>query len=163
MASIQFTAVHVRGLLGLSRTDLHRWLNLLPPFNLAQTQARTARRFTITDLAFFSLVALLHRRLGLPVTTIARLSESLYAHVSRPSSLNTPAARIFLNQIDNDVWETSFEAQGILSLSIDPEPVWNTVYEFIGLSMPSQRELALGLVSVSATHSKEPFRDRRAS
>jgi len=149
MATLQFTAVHVRGLLDLSRTDLHRWLTLLPPFNQAPTRARTARHFTISDLAFFSLVALLHRRLGLPVPVIARFSELLYEHVSRLSSLSTPMARIFLNQIGDDAWEISPEAKGSLSISIDPEPVWDAVYQFIGLSTPAQRELTLGLIAVS--------------
>ena len=163
MAGLQFTAVHVRSLLELSRTELHRWLMLLPPFNKEATQARTARRFTINDLAFFSLIALLHRKLGLPVSAIAPFAESLYEHVSRPTALNTPAARIFLNQDASGSWDASADAQGSLSLSIDTEPIWNTVYDFIGLSMPAQRELGLGLISVSTTNSKEPARGRRAN
>lgn len=163
MASLQFTAMHVRSLLGLTRTDLQRWLSALPPFNQALTQARTARRFAITDLAFFSLVALLHRGLGLPVSTIARFSASLHDHVNRPSSLNSPAARLFLNQVDGGVWEAALEPAGGISISIDPEPVWKDVYAFIGLQMPVQRELALGLVSVNALPLKDAVRGRRAS
>lgn len=163
MAGLQFTAMHVRGLLGLTRTDLQRWLSLLPPFDQAPTQARTARRFAITDLAFFSLVALLHRGLGLPVATIARFSASLYDHVSRPSSLNSPAARFFLNRVNEDIWEAALEPVGGVSISIDPEPVWRDVYAFIGLQMPVQRELALGLVSVNPLSVRNPVRGRRAS
>jgi hypothetical protein len=162
MAGLQFTAMHVRGLLGLSRTDLHRWLTQLPPFNQAPTQARTARRFTITDLAYFSFIALLHRRLGIPLSTISVLSQSLYDHVSRPLSLNATAAPIFLNQVGENEWEASAEARGSLSLVIDSEAVWNAVYEFIGLSMPAQRELALGLVSVNTPSSQELVRGRHA-
>lgn len=163
MAGLQFTAMHVRSLLGLTRTDLQRWLNVLPPFNRVPTQARTARRFAITDLAFFSLVALLHRGLGLPVTTIARFSASLYDHVNRPSSLSSPAARLFLNRVDEGVWEAALEPAGGVSISIDPEPVWKDVYAFIGLQMPVQRELALGLVSVNPLPVRDPVRGRRAS
>ena len=164
MAGLQFTAIHVRGLLGLTRTDLQRWLNVLPPFDQAPTQARTARRFAITDLAFFSLVALLHRGLGLPVTTIAQFSASLYDHVNRPSSLSPPAARLFLNQgNESGVWVTALEPAGCISISIDPEPVWKDVYAFIGLQMPVQRELALGLVSVNQPPVRDPVRGHRAS
>lgn len=163
MAGLQFTAVHVRGLLGLTRTDFQRWLNVLPPFDQAPTQVRTARRFAITDLAFFSLIALLHRGLGLPVTTIARFSASLHDHVNRPSSLSSPAARLFLNRINDDVWEVALEPAGGVSISIDPEPIWKDVYGFIGLQMPVQRELALGLVSVNPLSVRDHVRGRRAS
>lgn len=163
MAGLQFTAMHVRGLLGLTRTDLQRWLNALPPFDQAPTQARTARRFAITDLAFFSLVALVHRDLGLPVTTISRFSVVLYDQVNRPSSLNSPSARFFLNQVDEGIWEAALEPAGSVSISIDPEPVWKDVYAFIGLQMPVQRELGLGLVSVNPLPVRDPVRGRRAS
>ncbi|WP_290904658.1 hypothetical protein [Aquabacterium sp.] len=114
-------------------------------------------------MAFFSLVALLHRGLGLPVTTIARFSTSLYDHVNRTSSLSSPAARLFLNQVSEGVWEAALEPAGGLSISIDPEPVWKDVYAFIGLQMPVQRELALGLVSVTPPLLRDPVRGRRAS
>lgn len=163
MTEFHFTAMHVRSLLGLTRTELQRWLNVLPPFNQAPTQARTARQFSITDLAFFSLVALLHRSLGLPVTTIARFSASLYDYVNRPSSLSSPAARLFLNRINESVWEVAIEPAGDVAVSIDPQPVWKDVYAFIGLQMPVQRELALGLVSVNPLPVRNPPRGRRAS
>jgi len=163
MTEFHFTATHVRSLLGLTRTDLQRWLKVLPPFNQAPTQARTARRFTITDLAFFSLTALLHRSLGLPVTTIARFSASLYDYVNRPSSLSSPAARLFLNRINESVWEVAIEPAGGVSISIDPQTVWKDVYEFIGLQMPVQGELALGLMSANPLPVRNPLRGRRAS
>lgn len=163
MSEFHFTAMHVRSLLGLTRTDLQRWLNVLPPFNQAPTRARTARQFAITDLAFFSLVAMLHRSLGLPVATIAQLSASLYDYVNRPSSLSSPAVRLFLNRINESAWEVAIEPAGGVSVSIDPQPVWDDVYAFIGLQLPAQRQLALGLVSVNPLSVRNSPRGRRAS
>ncbi|MEO6278388.1 hypothetical protein [Roseateles sp.] len=97
------------------------------------------------------------------MTTIARFSASLYDHVNRPSSLNSPAARLFLNRVNEGVWEAAIEPAGGVSISIDPEPVWKDVYAFIGLQMPVQRELALGLVSVNQLPVRDPIRGRRAS
>jgi hypothetical protein len=83
--------------------------------------------------------------------------------VNRPSSFNSPSARFFLNQVDEGVWEAALEPAGSVSISIDPEPVWKDVYAFIGLQMPVQRELALGLVSVNPLPVRDPVRGRRAS
>lgn len=145
----------------MSRTDFQRWLSQLPPFNQVVTQARTARRFTINDLAFFSLVGLLHRQLGLPLGDIAEFSFVLHEHVNRPSSLGTPAGRFFLNQFQKGTWTVDPEAKGTVSLSLDPELVWNAVYQFIGLALPTQRELAFGLVSVANPASREAVRGGR--
>jgi hypothetical protein len=61
------------------------------------------------------------------------------------------------------VWDAALEPAGGVSISIDPEPVWKDVYAFIGLQMPVQRELALGLVSVNLLPVMDPLRGRRAS
>lgn len=148
MAGLQYTAVHVRTLLSLNRTELQRWLATLPPFCSATTQARTARLFTITDLAFFSMVAWLHQRLDLPLRTIATFSSAIYDHMDMPAALAGGSARFFLNQDANREWEVGPEAKGDLSITVDPAPIWESVYQFVGIAVPAQRELALGLISL---------------
>ncbi len=162
MASLQYTAVHVRNLLGISRTDLQRWLSALPPFRAAPTQARTARSFTITDLAFFSILSALQERLGLPLRTIADFSAALYDQVDARAALAGSAVRFFLTQGEDGNWQVSADASGVLSLAIDPVPVWESVYQFVGVALPAQRELALGLVSLSQQPEKEQAHVRRA-
>lgn len=162
MAGLQYTAVHVRKLLGLNRTELQRWLATLPPFSFAITQARTARLFTITDLAFFSTVAWLHQRLELPLRTIATLSSAIYDHMDIPAALAGGSARFFLNQDANGEWQVGPEAKGDLSLTVDPAPIWESVYQFVGVAVPAQRELALGLVSLQQQENVERHHGTRA-
>lgn len=162
MAHLQYTAVHVRNLLNLSRTELQRWLSALPPFSLAPTQARTARTFTIADLAFISIVAVLHERLGLPLRTIATFSAALYGQVDARAALAGSAIRFFVNQVEDGSWQVGPETRGILSLTVDPVPVWESVYQFVGVALPAQRELALGLVSLPQSSEMEHLHARRA-
>ena len=147
MAALQYTAVHVRNLLGLSRTELQRWLGALPPFAQAPTAARLARQFTITDLAFFSIVAGLHHRLEVPLRTIANFSAALHSQVGFRVAVAGSGGRFFLNQTDDGTWRIGSVAEGSVSLSIDPAPIWESVYQFVGVA-PAQRELALGLVAL---------------
>lgn len=162
MAGLQYTAVHVRTLLSLSRTELQRWLAALPPFSQASTQERTARPFTITDLVFFSIMARLHQRLELPVRTISKLSLAVFDHLDSPAALAGGSVRFFLNQAEDGAWKISPEPAGVLSLSIDPAPIWESVYQFVGVSVPAQRELALGLQSLPQNLNKERPRAKRA-
>lgn len=148
MPNLHFTAVHVRTFLGLSRTELQRWLGTLPPFCEAQIAPRTARQFSIVDLAFFKIVAELHLALGLPLRTIADFSPALYQYIDAPVGLNSPPARFFVNHEDRKAWSISVDAAGAMSIAIDPAPIWDSVFQFVGLSFPAQRELALGLVSL---------------
>jgi len=161
MAALQYRAVHVRELLNLSRTELQRWLSTLPPFSIAPTHARTARLFTITDLAFFSMVALLQRRLDLPLRTIASFSTAMYEHVGTPATSTSSPARFFLNQSDDDSWQVGSEASGVLSLSVDPASIWQSVYQFVGLELPAQANLPFALMSVLPSHTMEPSHVRR--
>lgn len=155
MAGLHYTAVHVRDLLGLSRTELQRWLSALPPFNQAQITARTARRFTITDLAFFSIVAILHQRLGISLSFITGFSTLLHEQLDMRVALANTSIRIYLNQSDEGCWDISTEVQGPLSVVLDLEPVWHAVYQFVGIAVPAQRELALGLVSLPPPTTQE--------
>ncbi len=161
MAGLRYTAVHVRTLLNLSRTELQRWLSGLPPFSLAATQARTARTFTITDLAFFSAVAALHQRLEIPLRVIATFSAALYDQVDARATLTGSAARFFLNLAEDGSWQVAPEAAGILSVTVNPEYVWESVYRFVGVTPPAQRELALGLISLPHAFEKEQAQVRR--
>ena len=161
MAGLQYQAVHIRTLLGVSRTDVQRWLSSLPPFNSLPTQARTARTFTIGDLAFFSVVAMLHQRLDMPLRTIAGFSARLHALMNAPAASNAMPARYFLNQ-ESGTWEVGAQMGGDLSLAIDPIPLWRAVYEFVGLEPNPQAHLQFGLMALPSP-SVEPSNARRAS
>lgn len=160
MNGLHYTAVHVRELLGLSRTELQRWLSALPPFNRAETKARSARQFVITDLAFFCIVANLHRRMGISLSSIASFSALLHEQLNMRAALTGTSVRICLNLSDEDSWAISTETQGSMSLVIDLEPMWRAVYQFIGVAVPAQRELALGLVSLPSSDVQEHSRGR---
>ncbi|MFK2902845.1 hypothetical protein ISP17_02625 [Dyella ginsengisoli] len=162
MAGIHYTAVHVRELLGLSRTDLQRWLSALPPFNQVKAKPRTARQFTIADLAFFRAVAELHQRLGLSLHSIAAFSAPLRARLDMRAALTGGTVRLYINQVGDGAWAVGSEAQGALSVALDLEPIWLAVYAFVGVAMPAQRELALGLVSLSGSSHQEDRRGRQA-
>lgn len=153
MAGLQYQAVHIRELLGVTRTDVQRWLNTLPPFSESPTQARTARAFTVNDLAFFSIVALLHKQLDMPLRTIANFSAELHALLSAPATSNTMPARYFVNQVDS-YWRVGTEIDGAVSLAIDLAPIWCAVYEFVGLEPNPQSHLPFGLMAVPS-HSVE--------
>jgi hypothetical protein len=162
MAGLQYTAVHVRTLLSLSRTELQRWLATLPPFSQASTKERTARLFTITDLVFFSTVAQLHQRLELPLRTIAKLSAAMYQYLDTPAIMAGTSARYFLNQANDGFWTIGTDPSGMLSIAIDSAPILESVYQFIGVAVPPQRELGFGLISLPSKDNMERPRAKRA-
>ena len=161
MAGLQYQAVHIRDLLGASRTDVQRWLSTLPPFSVLPTQARTARTFTISDLAFFSIVSMLHTRLAMPLRAIADFSASLHAMLSAPAASNALPARYFINQNQDSVWTVSTEANGVVSLAIDPAPIWRAVYEFVGVEPNPQSHLHFGLMAQPSASIQESANARR--
>jgi hypothetical protein len=162
MAGLQYQAVHIRDLLDASRTDVQRWLSALPPFSTSPTQARSARTFTICDLAFFSIVSMLHTRLDMPLRTIASLSAKLHTMLNAPAASNAMPARYYVNQDDDGVWHVGTEVGGVVSLAIDPVPVWRAVYEFVGLEPNPQSHLQFGLMALPSAPSVEPPNARRA-
>lgn len=162
MAGLQYQAVHIRELLNASRTDVQRWLSTLPPFSTAPTQIRTARAFTISDLAFFSIVSLLHKRLDMPLRTVASFSGKLHMMLIAPMASNIVPARYFVNQNDDGDWHVGTEVSGVLSLAIDPVPIWRSVYEFVGLEPNPQAHLQFGLMALPSPSSVEPPNARRA-
>jgi len=155
MAGLQYQAVHIRKLLGVSRTDVQRWLSTLPPFSELPTLARTARTFTISDLAFFSIVAMLHNQLEMPLRTIASFSGGLHALLNAPAASNAMPARYFVNQVDGR-WEIGTEIDGAMSLAIDSGPIWRAVYEFVGLEPNPQFHLQFGLMAVPSPSVVKP-------
>lgn len=161
MAILQYQAAHIRDLLGASRTDVQRWLTTLPPFSTSPTRARTARTFTISDLAFFSLVSMLHTRLNMPLRTIATFSTKLHTMLSAPAASSDMAARYYVNQDDDGVWHVGTEVGGVVSLSIDLVPVWHAVYEFVGLEPNPQSQLQFGLMALPTPVTSEPANARR--
>lgn len=162
MAGLHYQAVHIRELLNVSRTDVQRWLSTLPPFSTAPTQIRTARTFTISDLAFFSIVALLHSRLDMPLRTIASFSKELHTMLSAPAASNTMSMRYFVSQNDDGAWHVDTEVGGAVSLAIDFVPIWRAVYEFVGLEPNPQSHLQFGLMALPSRSSVEPHNVRRA-
>lgn len=154
MAGLQYQAVHIRDLLGVSRTDVQRWLSTLPPFSKSPTQARTARTFTISDLAFFSIVSLLHKQLEMPLRTIAGFSADLHAILNVPAASNALPARYFANQVDG-LWRVGTEIGGSVSLAIDSGAIWRAVYEFVGLEPNPQSHLQFGLMALPSPSSEQ--------
>ncbi|GHU17532.1 hypothetical protein FACS189475_01490 [Betaproteobacteria bacterium] len=157
MVELHYTAVHVRDLLKLSRTELQRWLSALPPFNQALIKARTARKFTISDLVFFSIVANLHQRLGMSLSSIATFSTLLHEQLGLRPALTGTSICIYMNLSDKGIWSIDTEVRSSLSLVLDLEPIWQAVYQFVGIAVQAQQELALGLVSLPTTqeHSRD--------
>lgn len=162
MPGLQYQALHVRELLTVSRTDVQRLLSTLPPFSAAPTQARTARTFTISDLAFFSIVSMLHKRLAMPLRVIAGFSGELHAMLSQPAASNSMPERYFLNQGGDGNWKVGIDANGVLSLAIDPAPIWRSVYGFVGLEPSPQANLQFGLMAVPTPSAVESSNARRA-
>jgi hypothetical protein len=54
----------------------------LPPYGKAPVKARSARKFTQTDLVFFVLIAQLHIELGMSPRAIGKASGALYSLVT---------------------------------------------------------------------------------
>lgn len=162
MSGLQYQAVHVRELLNASRTDVQRWLSTLPPFNTAATQIRTARTFTISDLAFFSIVSLLHRQLDVPLRTIANFSEALYTMLKAPTAFNALPERYFMNQNTDGAWRVETQASGAVSFAVDPMPIWQAVYEFVGVQPNPQSHLPFGLMALPCPSTVELPNARRA-
>jgi len=78
------------------------------------------------------------------------------------AALTGGTVRLYINQVGDGAWAVGSEAQGALSVALDLEPIWLAVYAFVGVAMPAQRELALGLVSLSGPSHQEDRRGRQA-
>lgn len=96
----------------------------------------------------------------MPLTSIVPFSAMLREHLDMRAALAGGAARLYLNQFDDGGWEIGHDEQGVLSVAISLESVWQAVYQFIGVAAPVQRELALGLMSLPFPGAGEDRRGR---
>lgn len=151
MAALQYQAIHIRELLSANRSEVQRWLSSLPPFSTTPTQARTARTFTISDLAFFSVVSLLRSRFDMPLPAIASFSGALHSMLNAPTAFNALPWRYFVNQEADGSWRVGIEAGGDVSIALDPVPIWRTVYEFVGVEPNPQSNLPFGLMGLPSS------------
>lgn len=77
----RFTVADVCSALDVQKHEVRAWLRL-PPFGNAVVKARSARKFTQTDLVFFALLAELHVHLGMAPRAIGKASAPLHALVT---------------------------------------------------------------------------------
>ncbi len=75
--SPRFTITDICAALAVKKHDVRAWLRL-PPYCEKAVRARSARKFTQTELVFFALVAQMHMELGLSPRALARCSATLY-------------------------------------------------------------------------------------
>lgn len=153
MSIFKITAVHVRDFLQLNRSEFQRWLDILPPFSTAPTQARQARVFTLKDLVFFGVIALMHRELGVALNKVAQFSAILYQRLGAPIALDNPEQYVALSVSTKGEWDISIDRVEQLSLVVNLGPIWEDVYRFLGLGhMPQQKSLPFGLVTVDTQY-----------
>lgn len=75
--SARFTVADLCGALGVKKHDVRAWLHL-PPYRAQAVKARSARKFTQTELVYFALVAQLHIDLGISPRVVARCTAALH-------------------------------------------------------------------------------------
>ena len=68
-------------MLDVQKHAVRAWLRL-PPYGKTSVKARSARKFTQTDLVFFALIAQLHTDLGMSPRAIGKASGALYSLVT---------------------------------------------------------------------------------
>ena len=74
--SVRFTVADICSALKVRKHDVRAWLRL-PPYQERQVKARSARKFTQTELVYFALVAQLHIEFGMSPRVLARLTAAL--------------------------------------------------------------------------------------
>lgn len=89
----RFTIADVCVLLDVQKHDVRAWL-AQPPFSSAPVKARSARKFSQTDLVFFALIAQLHLDLGLSPRSVGRASAALHSLVEARLE---PHRSVFIN------------------------------------------------------------------
>ncbi|WNC89598.1 hypothetical protein RI103_18280 [Paraburkholderia sp. FT54] len=150
MSTIKITASDVRECVGVTRSDLQRWLSTLPPFATDGTEARHARQFQTTDLIFLLLIKALVKDIGLKLDVVASFSNQLHEQVSSTSFVERrESAEICLSMIEPGMWRLTSPSSEILSLTLRLQPAREIVYRFLGVEAQSaQRDLPLGFVVV---------------
>lgn len=162
MKVFKLIAADVRQFLDLSRSELQRWMTVLPPYASTPTRVRSARRFLVRDLAFLRVVAFLHRDIGIPLAVIAQFANLIYEHVGAylsvdgfPVPAGSSSGITVCLDADTGTWHVGqFNAPSRFMLYVELNSVWSEVYAFLGLQ-PSSSQLALplGLVRVAANAS----------
>lgn len=130
---ISLTTQTVCQALRMGRHTLRRWIEELPTYVAQPTRARSARRFGMADLVFFSAVLELESIYGLGLQAIARFDAGLQ-DVLRNGSLG---ARFLFLDVANASCEAVSEPQppraGIL---LDMEPVYRRVASAFAVPTP---------------------------
>lgn len=75
--SARFTVADICSALGVQKHDVRAWLRL-PPYRERQVKARSARKFTQTELVYFALITQLHIELGMSPRALARSTAALH-------------------------------------------------------------------------------------
>lgn len=146
---MRLTASHIREFVEVSRTDLQRWLTILPPYATRSTEARKARMFEARDLVFFALIRFLICEVGLRLDAIAGFSEYLRDDLSKLSDLSIESRWIVLSYSREKGWRTRLDNATVveLKIEIDVTQIWLEVHQFLGLTSNwAQSNLPLGLV-----------------
>lgn len=147
MKNPKLTAVHVRSFTGLSRTELQRLLNTIPPFSSSHTQARRARVFSIKDLAFLKIISYLINEVGFGQTQISSFSSLLYQKLGSPAS-HDDTAEIKLCLTTEGKWEVA-SIDSKFNFEIETKSTWRELNAFLHLDEPSvQHVLPFGLSAV---------------
>lgn len=156
MKTIKITSSDVRACLEVGRSDLQRWLAILPPFSVETTMARKARHFKIKDLVFLHLVKTLIKSIGLSAETVSDFSLQLYDAISAATASARSSDRmVTLKLSHNEKWTLEEDSSELAILTLDVQPALSRVYKFLGLeTQPEQRDLPLGLLVVETRQNR---------
>jgi len=160
MKTIKITSSDVRACLEVGRSELQRWLTVLPPFSKETTVARKARQFKVKDLVFLHLVKTLIKSVGISAETVSSFSCQLYEAVSAATASARASDRMVTLTLSHDgQWDLAGEVTEVAVLTLDVQPALSRVYTFLGLeSQPEQRDLPLGLLIVESRQSRRAIK-----
>ena len=150
MSTIKITASDVRECVGVTRSDLQRWLSTLPPFAADGTVPRHARQFHTTDLIFLLLIKTLVKDIGLKLDVVASFSGPMHEQVSSTSIVERrESAEVRVSMIKPGMWQLAPLEPAIVSFTLHIQPAIDVVYRFLGIEAQTvQRDLPLGFIVV---------------
>lgn len=134
--------------LDVKRHQLRLWTESFEPYCSRKTKERSANRYDFGDLLFFAVVQHIQSQLGVSNSHIANFSHSLYICLREPQQL-VSSPFVFINMNDGRCLkqdQNKFDEEGLF---VDLKPAQAKVYEFLGLPIPHQAQLQLGLVKVN--------------
>ena len=132
--------------LSIGRHQLRVWTDMLPPYSVQKTKARSARCYDPADLLFFAVIKHIDDVFGLTLQSMARFSNELYFCIREPQSL-TGQSYIFISVADDKCERLSINMSSREGIIVDIQSAQLRVCQFLGLS-PQQSQLQLGLVKV---------------